>query len=151
MNSNDTISKIYYAQSCAYIYRYLIGELTFLLSQLLLWKCMRNMTLKKISHIIFNFDYKQVIQNLLCGYGKQVTKYYSVDAITIGLSFNYSGLRYASFYQVYSTHLHKGSVHFWVHSVKLIGPQDLNTSSLQLYTDTPCAWQCLTVCSLHLT
>lgn len=52
-----------------------LGVLTFLLLQLLRRKCLRNVTLKKISNIIFNFDYKQVIQNLLCGYGQQVTKY----------------------------------------------------------------------------
>lgn len=62
-----------------------VGDLTFLLFQPLLWKCLRSNTLKKISYTIFNQDYKQVIQNLLCAYRKKGNKILFVDVIAINI------------------------------------------------------------------
>lgn len=62
-----------------------VGDLTFLLLQPLLWKCLRSNTSKKISYTIFNQDYKQVIQNLLCAYRKKGNKILFVDVIAINI------------------------------------------------------------------
>lgn len=62
-----------------------VGDLTFLLLQPLLWKCLRNNTLKKISYTLFNQDYKQVIQNLPCAYRKKGNKILFVDVIAINI------------------------------------------------------------------
>lgn len=62
-----------------------VGDLTFLLFQPLLWKCLRSNTLKKISYTIFNQDYKQVIQNLLRAYRKKGNKILFVDVIAINI------------------------------------------------------------------